>query len=470
MSDSYLNFVNSRVGKQIAKQVGLPSPSVLERYNEGQDFVTGSVMVGTSEGGRLIGKVASVLAPLDQPILINQNDRQYGETSLALTKAGVQFHTWEKGPAFQLKALVFDASGIKNSTDLKEVYHFFKPVIKNMLKSGRVVVLGTTPELCSDAKERTAQRSLVGFVKAAAKEMKKGGSANLIYVAPEAEGNLESTLQFFLSSKSAYVSGQVARISKAPLSDSAVDWKKPLAKKVVLVTGAARGIGAAIARVMARDGAKVVCLDIPPANEDLENVANSIDGETLALDITDQEAPAIIAEYFSKKHGGLDIIVHNAGVTRDKTLGNMKEQLWDMVLDINLSSEERINDHLLENKVINKGGRIICVSSVSGIAGNRGQTNYATSKAGVIGMVDAMVGELETKSITINAVAPGFIETKMTAAIPMMIREGGRRLNSMAQGGLPIDVAETIAWYANPTSQGVTGNVVRVCGQALIGA
>ena len=120
--------------------------------------------------------------------------------------------------------------------------------------------------------------------------------------------------------------------------------------------------------------------------------------------------------------------------------------------------------------MLRENGRVVCVSSISGIAGNQGQTNYATSKAGVIGFVESMTPVLAAKGITINAVAPGFIETKMTAAIPLFVREAGRRMNSMTQGGLPVDVAETIAWYANPASAGVNGNVVRVCGQSLLGA
>lgn len=470
MSDRYLSFVNSRLGQQIAKQVGLPNPSVLERFNEGQEFVTGSIMVGTSSGGKLIERVAGLLTTVEQPVLVNQNDRNYSETTGALMKAGLQFYTWQQQPSYQLKALVFDASGIDNSAQLVELYHFFHPVIKNMLKSGRIVLLGTTPELCGDPRKQTAQRALTGFIKSLAKEMRKGGTANLVYVAPDAGANLDTTLQFFLSAKSAYVSGQVAKVSKAPISEGSAEWLKPLSGKTALVTGAARGIGAAIARVLARDGARVVCLDIPAASEELEAVAKGIGGEALSLDITDDGTPEALAQYFQSDIDGLDIIVHNAGVTRDKTLGNMKEKFWDMVIDINLASEERINDHLLEKKVIKSGGRIICVSSVSGIAGNRGQTNYAASKAGVIGMVESMAPELEVKAITINAVAPGFIETKMTAAMPVMIREAGRRMNSMAQGGLPVDVAEAIAWYAHPGSQGVTGNVVRVCGQSLIGA
>ena len=125
---------------------------------------------------------------------------------------------------------------------------------------------------------------------------------------------------------------------------------------------------------------------------------------------------------------------------------------------------------MIAQDAIRANGRVICVSSISGIAGNMGQTNYAVSKAGVIGMVNSMLPILQAKGITINAVAPGFIETQMTAAIPFAIREAGRRMNSMSQGGLPVDVAEAIAWYASPASNAVNGNIVRVCGQSLIGA
>jgi 3-oxoacyl-[acyl-carrier protein] reductase len=301
---------------------------------------------------------------------------------------------------------------------------------------------------------------------------------------------MESTLRFFLSSRSAYVSAQVVRVgvpgtapgaptAKAPVSRKSgsaakvvepSDWDQPLAGKVALVTGAARGIGAAIASTLARDGATVVALDVPAAGEALSKVANRIGGTSLQLDITSPDAPRTLADYLSSRFGGVDIVVHNAGVTRDKTIARMDESKWDMVLDINLSSQERINDVLLSDDVLNDGGRIVAVSSIGGIAGNRGQTNYATSKAGVIGLVDAFAPELAGRGATINAVAPGFIETDMTAAMPVFVREGGRRLNSMLQGGLPVDVAETIAWLASPASGGVTGNVVRVCGQALLGA
>jgi 3-oxoacyl-[acyl-carrier protein] reductase len=181
-------------------------------------------------------------------------------------------------------------------------------------------------------------------------------------------------------------------------------------------------------------------------------------------------APALIVEHLRERHGGADIVVHNAGVTRDKTLGRMDDEQWDMVLGINVAAPERINDALLDGDTLRPNGRIVAVSSQSGIAGNAGQTNYATSKAAVIGMVHSMAPLVARRPATINAVAPGFIETQMTAAMPTFTREAGRRLNSVSQGGLPIDVAETIAWMASPASGGVNGNVVRVCGQSLLGA
>jgi 3-oxoacyl-[acyl-carrier protein] reductase len=259
----------------------------------------------------------------------------------------------------------------------------------------------------------------------------------------------------------------VVRIGEgvAPLPE--IDWDRPLAGKTALVTGASRGIGAAIAATLARDGATVVGLDVPQAASDLKAVTGGIGGRSIELDITAEEAPEKISAELSD---GVDVVVHNAGVTKDRTIAKMPEERWTQLLEINLSSEERINEALLGAKRLNPNGRIVGVSSMAGIAGNNGQTNYATSKAGVIGMVEAMAPELAKRKATINAVAPGFIETQMTAAMPIGPREAGRRLSSLSQGGLPVDVAETIAWLASPASTGVNGNVVRVCGQSLLGA
>ncbi|HVQ58135.1 MAG TPA: 3-oxoacyl-ACP reductase [Solirubrobacterales bacterium] len=441
MSDRYSQLVNAPVVGTIAKQLGLPQPVELDRYRPGAPVVSGPVLSGGAPGGRLTRALAGFL------------DR------IAAERAGTE------GKA---KALVFDATGIADSTELVELQRFFYPAVGRLQRSGRVVVLGTPPAEAGSARAQTAQRALEGFVRSLAKEVGgRGSTAQLLHVAAGGEDQLDSTLRFLLSPRSAYVSGQTVRIGPGVAATPELDWERPLQGKTALVTGASRGIGAAIAQTLARDGAKIVGLDIPQAQADLERVTAEFDGDALALDITAEDAPQRIAERFA---GGLDVVVHNAGVTKDRTIAKMPEERWAQLMEINLSSEERINDALLDAKLIGSGGRIVCVSSMSGVAGNSGQTNYAASKAGVIGMVEAMAPELAARGATINAVAPGFIETQMTAAMPIGPREAGRRLSSLSQGGLPVDVAETIAWFASPGSTGVNGNTVRVCGQNLLGA
>ncbi len=162
-------------------------------------------------------------------------------------------------------------------------------------------------------------------------------------------------------------------------------------------------------------------------------------------------------------------MVHNAGVTRDKTLRKMKRTAWDQAIDINLGAVVDITNALLEGSVINKEGRIVLLSSIAGIAGNVGQTNYAASKSGLVGAVEHLSAQTAKRGITVNAIAPGFIETRLTAAIPVMIREGARRMSALGQGGQPEDVGQAITFLSTPGADGLTGNVLRVCGGALVG-
>ncbi|MCX5469066.1 3-oxoacyl-ACP reductase [Acinetobacter nematophilus] len=463
MSDQYQAFAKSPIGKFVIKNLGLPSPIQLERFESATPVVKGAVLFGAAPKGHFTSEIAQVLSNIHANTYAGNN----AELQQAAAKSGLNVGAFNEGDKeSKFKAVVFDASGIQNSEQLQELHKFFNPVARQIATSGRVIVIGLTPETAPTIKQAIAQRALEGFVKSVGKEFKKGIAADLILVDADAAQNLESALRFAISPRSAYVSGQVIRVSKGDLVD--VDWAKPLAGKTALVTGASRGIGEAIAHVLARDGAHVICLDVPPQQADLDRVAGEIGGSTLAIDITAADAGEKI-KAAAAQYGGLDIIVHNAGITRDKTLANMKQEMWDLVININLSAAERINDYLLSNDGLNANGRIICVSSISGIAGNLGQTNYAASKAGVIGLVKFTAPILKN-GITINAVAPGFIETQMTAAIPFAIREAGRRMNSMSQGGLPIDVAETIALFASSASTGLNGNIVRVCGQSLLGA
>ncbi|WP_198329069.1 3-oxoacyl-ACP reductase [Psychrobacter faecalis] len=466
MSDRYGDFVQSSIGRKVAKNLGLPMPVELDRFDSGQPSVRGSVLVGRADGDNtaISESVARILSDLHADVFVNSRDA----VKDALADAGVKAKA-NTGGDDKFKVLLFDASNISNADELKQVYEFFHAVARRVEKSGRVIVIGRPPEDLTDIEAALAQRSLEGFVKSVGKEFKRGITAQLIYVAEGAEKNLDSTLRFFASARSAYVSGQVVRVTNGANVD--VDWTQPLGGKTMLVTGASRGIGEAIARVLAREGAHVICLDVPQQQADLQKVASEISGSVLTVDITSEDAGKEIAEA-AQKRGGLDAVIHNAGVTRDKTLAKMDEKKWDMVININLGSIAKLNRYLLDNDVLKDHARIVCVSSISGIAGNLGQSNYATSKAGVIGLVNATAKQLEdgSKGMTINAVAPGFIETQMTEAIPFAIREAGRRMNSMSQGGLPIDVAETIAWLASPASGGLNGNIVRVCGQSLLGA
>jgi 3-oxoacyl-[acyl-carrier protein] reductase len=460
MTDRYQTFANSPPGRFVTKRLGMPVPTTLRRYEPGQPALDGPALLGGADGGRLAAPAARSLRALDAQAFVGEGEhlREAGR------EAGVRTAAWSPDQDGDLRfaALVFDASGVEEPADLREAYAFFHPVVRRLRPSGRLLVLATPPEQSASPHQAVAQRALEGFVRSVAKEVGRGSTANLVFVAPGAEDGIDSTLSFFLSPRSAYVSGQVVRVGAGELVERA--------ERVALVTGASRGIGESIAETLARDELHVVCLDVPAQGEALAEVANRVRGSALQLDITAGDAPASLASHLRERHGGVDVVVHNAGITRDKTLGRMSEDQWESVLEVNLSSQVRINDVLLAEDVLRPGGRIVGVSSVSGIAGNRGQVNYATSKAGVIGLVDALAPLVASRPATINAVAPGFIETQMTAAMPFATREAGRRMNSLAQGGLPVDVAETVAWLARPGSAGVNGNVVRVCGQALLGA
>ncbi len=468
MADPYLRFAQSPIGGKLAGALGLPRPPVLLRYRAGQPSLKGGFVLGSAGKGPLLSAVLEVLASMKVQVLSHGEAPDWiAQANQAGLMVGRFSSKESKNSGQKSGALVFDASNIEDSTQFDVLYNFFHDTVRSLAQCARIVVLGRPPEVCDNPRRATAQRALEGLTRSLGKEVRRGCTAQLVYVAEGAESGIESTLRFLLSPRSAYVSGQVIRIT-APAQPVA-DWALPLKGQTALVTGVSRGIGATITEVLARDGAKVICVDMPQAEATLNEMARKIEGVALPLDVTHPDAPQKMLAA-AQSQGGIDILVHNAGITRDKTIANMKKENWKLVLDVNLSAQERINDALLAARAIKTSGRIVCVSSISGIAGNMGQTNYALSKAGVIGMVQSMAPHLREQGITINAVAPGFIETQMTDAIPFVIRTAARLMNTMNQGGQTVDVAETIAWFACPASLGVNGNIVRVCGQSMIGA
>jgi 3-oxoacyl-[acyl-carrier protein] reductase len=449
-SDRYIDFVNSDLGRKLVGAVGLPAPARLERWQAGRlRPVEGALLLST---GPLAERVSN-FAPRLTDVLLSAG----GEVTGA--------HPWTAEQNAKIKAVVFDASALLHTSQLSQLREFFQPVLRHLDNSAHVVILSRAPEVQSDPLAASTQQAIEGFSRSLAKEMRNGGTVQLLQVEDGAEDQLEGALRFFLSPKSAFISGQVIRLSAC--HQQVQDWTRPLAGRKALVTGAARGIGAAIAETLARDGAEVVLLDVPQAKSDLDALAARLGGQALVLDICAPDAAAQLIEHLP---GGLDIVVHNAGITRDKTLANMPADFWDSVLDVNLNAPQVLTQALIDSGALHKNGSVILLASISGLAGNRGQTNYTTSKAGLIGYARAMAPTLKARSISINAVAPGFIETSMTAHMPFALREAGRRMSSLGQGGQPQDVAEAVAWLGQPGSGAISGQVLRVCGQSVLGA
>ena len=450
MSDRYIDFANSSIGQRLVGAIGLPSPVRLERWQPGRlRPVEGSLLIGGGPLAEYVSRFANKLTD-------------------AVFSYGTQYpigSPWIPGQGPKIKAVVFDASTLLHTDQLKQLREFFQPLLRSLQHSAHLVILGRAPETLPDPFAASAQRALEGFSRSLAKELRNGSTLQLLYVAEGAQDQLEGALRFFLSPKSAFISGQVLRLS--PCTAQVDDWTRPLMGRNALVTGAARGIGASIAETLARDGAEVTLLDVPSAKNDLEALAARLGGRSITLDICAENAAPQLIEQLPD---GLDIVVHNAGITRDKTLANMTPDFWDAVIAVNLNAPQVLTQALLNSGTLNDDARVILLASISGIAGNRGQTNYAASKAGLIGLAQAWAPLLAERGISINAVAPGFIETQMTAHIPFALREAGRRMSSLGQGGQPQDVAEAIAWLAQPGSGAVSGQALRVCGQSVLGA
>lgn len=474
MSDLLLELSQNPLARRLTARVKLPIPMPeplarqvgpgVERFLEGERVLVAG-------GGELGAMVARTIARAGgTACLASEAERAAFDAAAEAYGRPIEiFAGGEAATARGLHAIVFDATGLASEAELRRLYDLFHPFVRKLARSGRVVLLGRPPDQARTLGEAAARAALEGFVRSLAKEIGgKGATANLLVVEPGADERVASPLRFFLSRASAFVSAQPLRISARARSAGDPEVQ-PLERKVALVTGAARGIGAATARVLAGEGAHVVCLDRPEDDHALAQVAREVNGSVLAVDVSASDAPARIASALRERHGGVDVIVHNAGVTRDRMLANMRDTQWDQLIGINLAALVRITEALLGG-VLRDGGRIVSLSSIAGIAGNVGQTNYAASKAGVIGLTRHLAAELAPRGITANAVAPGFIETRMTAAVPVVVRQAGRRLSALGQGGQPEDVARAIAFFATPGASGTTGQVLRVCGGALIGA
>ena len=398
------------------------------------------------------------------PVLLAHTPSTALETVLA--QADIQFTLASNNQDGSYHAALFDATEYKTTEDLTTLKTFFADAAKQLTPSSHVVILGINPASCDDIEHASVMEALNGFTRSLAKELgRKAIMANLIYC-ERLDGAVATPMNFLLSHRGTYISGQPLYVK--PTTQAVQNWQQPLAGQLALVTGAAQGIGACIAQALSQEGATVIGLDVPQAEEALKATLAPLNGIAVTTDITSNDAITHIIEALQGKT--LDIVVHNAGVTRDKTLTRMPDHFWDMAININLKAPINITQGLESQNHLSDAARVICISSISGIAGNVGQTNYSASKSGIVGYVRQQAKLWANSNKTINAIAPGFIETQMTEQIPFMTRELGRRMNALSQGGKPDDVAQGVALFAQPGSQGLNGQVLRVCGQSLIGA
>ena len=475
MSDFLVDL--SPGARQLISKLGLPLPlpQKLARAEgpwQERPLSGEAVVVGPGPDGQLADALAEVITAAGADPYVVGDDADLAPYRAAGEAWGRVPRGLAKGEAqegLRPRALILDATGVSDPAQLRAVYDLFHPWVRQLASNGRLVVLGRPLENTSTPAAAASQQALDGFVRSAGRELgRKGSTAQLITVAEGAEARLGPVLRWVLSQRAAYVSGQPIHVTA--LVETADDFPavRPLEGKVALVTGAARGIGKATAAALAREGAQVIALDRPADDGPLSSVASAIKGSPLLCDVTDPAAGSIIAEHVKSDFEGLDVIVHNAGVTRDRTLAKMQPELWDMTIGVNLAAVVRLTGEL--DPLIRDGGRIVCLSSIAGISGNVGQTNYSASKAGVIGFVRSLAPLMAPRGITVNAIAPGFIETRLTDAIPVATREVARRLCNLSQGGLPEDIAEAVTFLSSPGAAAMSGQVLRVCGGSFVGA
>ncbi len=473
MADLLLDISRRPLAKRLVKQLKLPFqlPEPLVRPSgpwQNQPMANETVAVVGRSSSTLIEELKMTLSSEGAKIIDGREDAE------------------------PLSAIVCDGTSLSRVDELGTLFDTIKPRLRSLRSSGRILILGRSKVACHNLEEAATAAALQGFVKSLAKELgKRGITCNLLTV-PSQEtpfSRLLWPLVFFLSPASAYVSGQVLSLSEFRKSDesdpsqgnlahsltTSNNWTQVLSGKVALVTGAAGGIGEAICRRLASEGARVIGLDRPADRQALETLMKDIGGIAFAHDLVATGSIQHIVSRIETEIGSLDILVHNAGITRDKTLARMPRDYWDDVLNVNLLAPMELTSALVLSdsgliRLMGPGGRLIFISSIGGIAGNVGQTNYAAAKAGLIGYTEALARKVEGREITVNAIAPGFIETQMTNKMPLGIREVARRLNALGQGGHPDDVANAVFFLSAPAARGISGVVLRVCGLNMIGA
>lgn len=468
MSDVLLSISRNTIARKFVKKSGIPipMPQVLIRQRAPWKHETLAGMnLAVARGEYSVGADRE---GVDQ--------QRYSEIVEALRHAGAD----TSGEYNQLDGILFDASTLTTPQSLKSLYEYFHNRVGKLKNCSHILIVGDAG--AKNANPNSAdyrlrhlnpvaaatQEALSGFVRSLSKELgTRGITANLISAGRSTD--LRGIVRYFLSHHSSYVSGQVLAATGSEVATS--KFEKLLEGRTILVTGAAHGIGAAIARRAAAEGAKVLLLDRPQEIGALEALSREIRGTILPVDLLKEESlPQTVKRLreLAPIHG----VVHNAGITQDKTLFKMNEERWDSVVALNLAVPVTMTEMMMGKEhdfICAKDASFVFISSISGLAGNAGQTNYAATKAGLTGYVRALSESDQCGKSRFNCVAPGFIETRMTQAMPMAVREVARRLNSLKQGGEPDDIAQAVVFLLSDAAIGVNGETLRVCGQNIVG-
>jgi Dehydrogenases with different specificities (related to short-chain alcohol dehydrogenases) len=477
MPDRYLEFAQSAFGRRLATKVGLPVPPRLRRDASpwSQTGLEGRrLLLGGAEGSALGAELVAAVAGTAAELSVAVESPGLPAIKRAARSCKITLHNPPAADGRDLDGLLFDATGLREPSELIQLHAFFHPRLRRLPPGARIVVLGAAVDPELDPTAQVCAMALDGFVRSLAKEVgRSGATANLLRVGAGAAAWLAGPLRFLLSDHGSYVDGQ----TRTPSAECVGEATNRVCRRARRPTRPGHRRGARYRAGDCRRAGARGCGSHRHRSPRGRSRAGCRNGRIRWARSGARHhrpaAPAVLAREV-RRLGGVDILVHNAGITRDKLLRNMRRELWQQVMAVNLEALPRLTLPLLDagsgQGGLRQGGRVICISSIGGIAGNAGQTNYGASKAGVIGFVRALAPRMADLGGTINVVAPGFIETAMTDAMPALQREAGRRMTSLLQAGVPEDVAEAVAFLAMPAAGAINGQTLRVCGQHMVGA
>lgn len=494
MSEFYEGLARGYLGKRLIKALSLPYPAPLLRPSEirfrNQNTLQGHIILSGFTPDDLFESCIDTLTRENPAHAIDPKIHWHGPTTpesrMAINTHGLQTLPAHLPPSSRgtFSALVLNTQHYRSPEALEALFNDCQALLPLLGKRAHILLLSPEKTLIHTTHQQRYLQAFTALTKSLAKEIApEATTINHLRLYDNRHQSLPALLRYFLSNRSSYVTGQCVSAGQIPAASrwakkTATNSAAPLAasnpephpasnnakKPLVLLTGAAGGIGQAIAHRLAADNFRTILVDQPREKFALRYLAEKTGGIPLSLDLTRPNSAGTLAECIDEQGGQLQSLIHNAGIIRDRLFKKMDPQDWESVLDTNLWAPINITEALLKEKKLADQARIVLMSSVMALSGNRGQTQYCLAKAGLIGFMQDIAPQIAKSGMTINTVAPGFIDTPMTQKLPKRIREIAKRCNAFAQAGRPEDVAEAVALCCQPTADYFSGNILRVCG------